>query len=193
MIAVVAAIIWVLSTFANLSNAWDPLNFVLRVAAGAVTIAAGVEWLVLSIRESRLADVPRVGPDEPVVPRSAGSSTVFENLLSVLGRRRTAAQDLDLVMSGGAVLVAGYLMERKIRRVWLRVGTDPASVESLESVLGGAPHRVFGTQAPTRGLFDRSAYTQVEGASRSGAWSIAVPTLDVDVVRYALTRAEEIR
>lgn len=194
MIAVVAAILWVLSTFANLSNDWDPLNFLLRVAAGAVTIAAGIEWLVLSIRESRQADALRIGSaTEPAVPRSAGSSSVFENLLSVFGRRRTAAQDLDLVIGGGAVLVAGYLMERKVRRVWLRVGLDPVSVESLESVLGGAPHRVFGTQTPTRGLFDRSAYTQIEGASQSGAWSIAVPTTDVDVVRYALARAGEIR
>lgn len=194
MIAVVAAIVWALSTLANVSNAWDPVNFVVRVAAGAVTIAAGIEWLVLSIRETRQAGLPRVGSaGEPAVPRSAGSSTAVENLLSMFGRRRTAAQDLDLVMGGGAVLVAAYLMERKIRRVWLRVGLDPTSVESLELVLGGAPHRVFGTQIPTRGLFDRSAYTQVEGASRSGAWSIAVPTQDVDVLRYALTRAEEIR
>jgi hypothetical protein len=194
MIAVVAAIIWVLSTFANVSNAWDPLNFVLRIAAGAVTIAAGAEWLVLSIRESRLAGAPRIGSSgELAVPRSAGSSTVAENLLSVFGRRRTPAQDLDLVMGGGAVLVAGYLMERKVRRVWLRVGLDPESAESLESVLGAAPHRVFGTQIPTRGLFDRSAYTQIEGASQSGAWSIAVPTADVDVIRYALARAEKIR
>jgi hypothetical protein len=118
---------------------------------------------------------------------------VVENLLSVFGRRRTAAQDLDLVMGGGAVLVAAYLMERKVRRVWLRVGLDPTSVESLELVLGAAPHRVFGTQTPTRGLFDRSAYTQIEGASQSGAWSIAVPTTDVDVIRYALTQAGEIR
>lgn len=194
MIAVVAAIIWALSTLANMSNAWDPVNFVLRVVAGAVTVAAGAEWLVLSIRESRQTGVLRVGSaGEPPVPRSAGSSTVFENLLSVFGRRRTAAQDLDLVRGGGAVLVVAYLMERKVRRVWLRVGLDPTSLESLESVLGAAPHRVFGTQTPTRGLFDRSAYTQIEGASRSGAWSIAVPTEDVDVLRYALTQAEEIR
>lgn len=194
MIAVVAAIIWVLSTFANVSNDWDPLNFVLRIAAGAVTVAAGAEWLVLSVRESRLAGAPRIGSaGEPDVPRSAGSSTVLENLLSVFGRRRTPAQDLDLVMDGGAVLVAGYLMERRVRRVWLRVGLDRASVESMESVLGAAPHRVFGTQTPTRGLFDRSSYTQIEGASRSGAWSIAVPTADVDVIRYALARAEDLR
>jgi len=194
MIAVVAAIVWALSTLANVSNAWDPVNFVVRVVAGAVTVAAGIEWLVLSIRESRQAGLSRVGSDgEPAVPRSAGSSTVVENLLSVFGRRRTAAQDLDLVMGGGAVLVAAYLMERKVRRVWLRVGLDPTSVESLELVLGAAPHRVFGTQTPTRGLFDRSAYTQIEGASQSGAWSIAVPTTDADVLRYALTRAEEIR
>jgi hypothetical protein len=194
MIAVVAAIIWVLSTFANMSNAWDPLNFVLRAAAGAVAIAAGVEWLVLSIRESRQTDVPPIGSThEPAVPRSAGSRTLAENLLSVFGRRRTPAQDLVLVMGGGAVLVVAYLMERKVRRVVLRVGLDPMSVESLESALGGAPHRVFGTHMPTRGLFDRSAYTQLEGASGSGAWSVAVPTEDIDVLRYVLTQAGEIR
>jgi hypothetical protein len=194
MIAVVAAIIWALSTLANLPNAGDAVNFALRVVAGAVAVAAGAEWLVLSIRESRQAGMPRIGSaGEPAVPRSAGSSTVFENLLSVFGRRRTAAQDLDLVTSGGAVLVVAYLMERKVRRVWLRVGLDPASLESLESVLGAAPHRVFGTQTPTRGMFDRSAYTQIEGASRSGAWSIAVPTTDVDIVRYALTQADDFR
>jgi len=75
----------------------------------------------------------------------------------------------------------------------VRVGLDAASVASLESVLGAAPHRVFGTQQPSRGLFARSSYTQLEGASRSGAWSIAVPTADVDLLRYVLARAEEVR
>jgi len=60
-------------------------------------------------------------------------------------------------------------------------------------VLGAAPHRVFGTQRPSRGVCERSAYTQLEGASRSGAWSIAVPTADVDLLRYVLARAEEVR
>jgi hypothetical protein len=185
---VVAAVVWVVSTLANMSNAWDPANFVVRVAAGVVAIAAGAEWLVLISRETGSGSA-----GEPVLPRSAGSGTVFENLLPPFGRRRTSAHDLAVVMDGGAVLVGAYLMERRIRRVWLRVGLDQESAESLESALGAAPHRVFGTQAPTRGLFDRSAYTQIEGASQSGAWSIAVPTADLDVVRYALIRAEEIR
>lgn len=249
MIALVAAIIWVVSTYANASNSWDPLNFVLRIAAGAVTIAAAAEWLVLSVRESRrerLRDgratgvhaggsrrkaqrraqaapgpepvVPSPepvlpGPEpampgpEPVVPspepvapspaaavrRSAGSGTVADKLLSVFGRRRSPAQDLAVVAAGGAVLVVAYLMERKVRRVVVRVGLDAASVASLESALGAAPHRVFGTQPPARGMFERSAYTQLEGASRSGAWSIAVPTADVDLLRYVLARAEEVR
>ncbi|MFD6139365.1 hypothetical protein [Promicromonospora sp. NPDC060271] len=253
MIALVAAIIWVVSTYANASNSWDPLNFVLRIAAGAVTIAAAAEWLVLSVRESRRERLrdgrttgvhaggsrrrarrgvrPVPGPEpaqapavpspepapprpEPVVPRpeqvapspepvvssptaavrrSAGSGTVADKLLSVLGRRRSPAQDLAVVAAGGAVLVVAYLMERKVRRVVVRVGLDAASVASLESVLGAAPHRVFGTQQPSRGLFERSAYTQVEGASRSGAWSIAVPTADVDLLRYVLARADEVR
>jgi hypothetical protein len=235
MIALVAAIIWVVSTYANASNSWDPLNFVLRIAAGAVTIAAAAEWLVLSVRESRRerfrdgrttgvhaggsrkrarrgaqaepgpepeiqdSEPARPGP-EPVVPspaaavrRSAGSGTVVDKLLSVFGRRRSPAQDLAAVAAGGAVLVVAYLMERKVRRVVVRVGLDAASVASLESVLGGAPHRVFGTQKPSRGLFERSAYTQLEGASRSGAWSIAVPTADVDLLRYVLARADEVR
>jgi hypothetical protein len=257
MIALVAAIIWVVSTYANASNSWDPLNFVLRIAAGAVTIAATVEWLVLSVRESRrerfrdgrtagvhtdrsprgkarrdeqaapgpepvdpsaepaVPDPEPVAPSpeppvpapelvmprpEPVVPsptaavrRSAGSGTVADKLLSAFGRRRSPDQDLAAVAAGGAVLVVAYLMERKVRRVVVRVGLDAASVSSLESVLGAAPHRVFGTQRPSRGVFDRSAYTQLEGASRSGAWSIAVPTADVDLLRYVLARAEEVR
>lgn len=256
MIALVAAIIWVVSTYANASNSWDPLNFVLRIAAGAVTIAAAAEWLVLSVRESRRerfrdgrttgvhAGGPRrktrrgaqaaPGPEpvvpspepalpapelvvpspepalpgpEPVVPRpepvvpsptaavrrSAGSGTVADKLLSVFGRRRSPDQDLAAVAAGGAVLVVAYLMERKVRRVVVRVGLDAASVASLESVLGAAPHRVFGTQRPSRGVFERSAYTQLEGASRSGAWSIAVPAADVDLLRYVLARADEVR
>ncbi|MEV0951831.1 hypothetical protein [Promicromonospora sp. NPDC050249] len=249
MIALVAAIIWVVSTYANASNSWDPLNFVLRIAAGAVTIAAAAEWLVLSVRESRrerfrdgrttgvhaggsrgkarhgvqaapgpelVAHSPEPaapspepappGPEpvaprpEPVVPsrtaavrRSAGSGTMADKLLSVFGRRRSPAQDLAAVAAGGAVLVVAYLMERKVRRVVVRVGLDAASVDSVESVLGAAPHRVFGTQQPTRGLFARSAFTQVDGASGAGAWSIAVPTADVDLLRYVLARAEEVR
>jgi hypothetical protein len=235
MIALVAAIIWVVSTYANASNSWDPLNFVLRIAAGAVTIAAAAEWLVLSVRESRRErfrdgrttgvhaggsrrrarrdaqaapgpepeaqglEPARPGP-EPVMPRptaavqrSAGSGTVADKLLSVFGRHRSPAQDLAVVAAGGAVLVVAYLMERKVRRVVVRVGLDAASVASLESVLGAAPHRVFGTQAPSRGMFERSAFTQLEGASRSGAWSIAVPTVDVELLRYVLARAEEVR
>jgi hypothetical protein len=249
MIALVAAIIWVVSTYANASNAWDPLNFALRIAAGAVTIAAAAEWLVLSIRESRRerfrdgrttgahaggsrkrarrgaqaapgpepvvqsaeparpVPEPEVQGPEPLVPRpvpvvpsataavrrSAGSGTVADKLLSAFGRRRSPAQDLAAVAAGGAVLVVAHLMERKVRRVVVRVGLDAASVASLESVLGAAPHRVFGTQRPARGLFERSAYTQLEGASRSGAWSIAVPTADVDLLRYVLARAGEVR
>ncbi|MEU4384429.1 hypothetical protein [Promicromonospora sp. NPDC023805] len=246
MIALVAAIIWVVSTYANASNSWDPLNFVLRIAAGAVTIAAAAEWLVLSVRESRrerfrdgrtagahaggsrrkarrdalaaprpepVVTSPSPSPEpalpgpEPVVPRpelvvpsptaavrrSAGSGTVADKLLSVFGRRRSPAQDLAVVAAGGAVLVVAYLMERKVRRVVVRVGLDAASVASLESVLGAAPHRVFGTQRPARGLFERSAFTQVDGASGAGAWSIAVPTVDVDLLRYVLARAEEVR
>lgn len=256
MIALVAAIIWVVSTYANASNSWDPLNFVLRIAAGAVTIAAAAEWLVLSVRESRRerfrdgrttgvhtdrsrgktrrdeqatsgpepvvpsaepavpdpepaapspeppepTPEPAVPRPEPVVPsptaavrRSAGSGTLADRLLSAFGRRRSPDQDLAAVAAGGAVLVVAYLMERKVRRVVVRVGLDAASVASLESVLGAAPHRVFGTQRPSRGVFERSAYTQLEGASRSGAWSIAVPTADVDLLRYVLARAEEVR
>lgn len=248
MIALVAAIIWVVSTYANASNSWDPLNFVLRIAAGAVTIAAAAEWLVLSVRESRrerfrdgrttgihaggsrrkarrgaqaatgpepvvpgpeavphpepVLSVPEpvVPRPEPVVPsrtaavrRSAGSATVADKLLSVFGRRRSPAQDLAVVAAGGAVLVVAYLMERKVRRVVVRLGLDAASVASLETVLGAAPHRVFGTQQPTRGLFARSAFTQVDGASGAGAWSIAVPTADVDLLRYVLARAGEVR
>ena len=241
MIALVAAIIWVVSTYANASNAWDPLNFGLRIAAGTVTVAAAAEWLVLSVRESRrerfrdgrtagvhaggrrrkarrgaqaapspehAAPSPEpvvpspepvtLGP-EPVAPsptaavqRSAGSGTVADKLLSVLGRRRSPAQDLAAVAAGGAVLVVAYLMEAKVRRVVVRVGLDAASVASLESVLGAAPHRVFGTQQPSRGVFERSAYTQLEGASGAGAWSISVPTADVDLLRYVLARAEEV-
>lgn len=193
MIAVIAAVIWLLSTFANASNAWNPANFVLRIAAGTVTVAAGIEWLVLSIRESRQGGVRADIPGLPPVVRSAGSRTLLDKVLSVFGRGGTADQDLALVTGGGAVLVVGYLMERKVRRVTLRVGLDELSVRSLEAALGAAPHRVFGTQAPTRGMFDKSAYTQIEGASQSGAWSIAVPTDDVDLLRYALVRAEEIR
>lgn len=200
MIALVAAIIWVVSTYANESNSWDALNFVLRIAAGAVTIAAAAEWLVLSVRESRWERLRDGRTPEPVAPsptaavqRSAGSGTAADKLLSVFGRRRSPAQDLAVVASGGAVLVVAYLMERKVRRVVVRVGLDAASVASLESALGAAPHRVFGTQPPSRGVFERSAYTQLEGASRSGAWSIAVPTADVDLLRYVLARAEEVR
>ncbi|MFD2797269.1 hypothetical protein ACFS27_27170 [Promicromonospora vindobonensis] len=193
MIALVAAIIWMASTYANPSNTWDPVNFVLRIAAGALTIAAVAEWLVLSVRESRGAR-PRTRGSHVAsgVRRSAGSRGVLDNLLAS-GRATTPAQDLAIVTSGGAVLVVAYLMERKVRRVSLRVGLDDASVASLEAVLGAAPHRVFGTQPPARGVFDRSAYTQLEGASRSGAWSVAVPTADVDLLRYVLARAEEIR
>ena len=235
MIALVAAIIWVVSTYANASNSWDPLNFVLRIAAGAVTIAATAEWLVLSVRESRrerfrdgrttgvhagarrrkirwgteaapspeptmpVAEPAAPGPEPLVsnptaaVQRSAGSGTVADKLLSVFGRHRSPTQDLAVVAAGGAVLVVAYLMERKVRRVVVRVGLDAASVASLESVLGAAPHRVFGTQAPSRGMFERSAFTQLEGASRSGAWSIAVPTVDVELLRYVLARADEVR
>ena len=195
MIALVAAIIWVVSTYANASNSWDPLNFVLRIAAGVVTIAAAAEWLVLSIRESRRESL-RNGRTAGVHAggrRSAGSRTVLDSLRSVFGHRRTPAQDLAVVAGGGSVLVVAYLMERKVRRVVVRVGLDAASVASLESVLGAAPHRVFGTQPPTRGLFQRSAYTQLDGASGAGDWSIAVPTADVDLLRYVLARAEEVR
>lgn len=198
MIALVAAIIWVVSTYANASNSWDPLNFVLRIAAGAVTIAAAAEWLVLSVRESRRerfrdGRTTGVHAGDPAGRRSAGSGTVADRLLSVFGRRRSPDQDLASVAAGGSVLVVAYLMERKVRRVVVRVGLDAASVASLESVLGAAPHRVFGTQQPTRGRFARSSYTQLEGASRSGAWSIAVPTADVDLLRYVLARADEVR
>jgi hypothetical protein len=127
------------------------------------------------------------------VRRSAGSGTVVDKVMSVFGRRHVPAQDLALVAGGGAVLVVAYLMERKVRRVVVRVGLDAASVASLEAALGAAPHRVFGTQQPARGRFDRSAYTQLEGASRSGAWSIAVPTADLDLLRYVLARADEVR
>jgi len=193
MIAVIAAVIWLLSTFANASNAWNPANFVLRIAAGTVTVAAGIEWLVLSVRESRQDSVRADVPGLPRVVRSAGSRNLLDKVLAVFGRGGTPDQDLALVTGGGAVLVVGYLMERKVRRVTLRVGLDELSVRSLEAALGAAPHRVFGTQAPTRGMFDKSAYTQIEGASQSGAWSIAVPTDDVDLLRYALIRAEDIR
>lgn len=194
MIAVVAAIIWMVSTYANASNSWDPVNFVLRIAAGALTIAAAAEWLVLSVRESRGTGARARGSHvATAVRRSAGSRTALDDLFLAAGRRPTPAQDLATVTGGSAVVVVAYLMERKVRRVSLRVGLDDASVESLESVLGAAPHRLFGTQPPTRGAFERSAYTQLEGASRSGAWSIAVPTADVDLLRYVLARAEEIR
>jgi hypothetical protein len=194
MIAVIAAIIWMVSTYANASNAWDPVNFVLRIAAGALAIAAGAEWLVLSVREG-LGTRARVRGTHvaPAVRRSAGSRTVLDNLLLASARRPTPAQDLAIVTGGGAVLVVAYLMERTVRRVSLRVGLDEMSVASLEAVLGAAPHRVFGTRQPTRGVFERSAYTQLEGASQAGAWSIAVPTADVDLLRYVLARAEEIR
>jgi hypothetical protein len=194
MIALVAAIIWMASTYANPSNSWDPVNFVLRIAAGALTIAAVAEWLVLSVRESRWARARTRGSHVASgVRRSAGSRRVLDTLLQGSGRGTTPDQDLAIVTGGGAVLVVAYLMERKVCRVSLRVGLDATSVQSLESVLGAAPHRLFGTQPPTRGMFDRSAYTQLEGASRSGAWSIAVPTADVDLLRYVLARAEEIR
>ncbi|MFI6424057.1 hypothetical protein [Promicromonospora sp. NPDC050880] len=298
MLAFVAGIIWVLSTLANISNTWDPLNFVLRVAAGVVTVAAAAEWLVLTVRAARrpeglrddeelpldgppivedrpgsdafsgldpyrdsLADeglrtgparaphadprsdqhvgpepspahdaepypgsltdaepVPPVHPEPlpvfrpdagadreptgagsagrvrrgPAVPRSAGSA-VLGGVLARFGLQRTPDQDLAVVVGGGAVRVGAYLMERKVRRVTLRVGLDPESLDALAEVLGDAPHRVFGTQAPTRGLFARAAYTQIEGASGSGAWSIAVRSQDVEVIRYVLARAAEFR
>lgn len=192
MIAVLAAIIWVLGTSANPENSWDPVNLVVRVAAGTVTIAAAAEWLVLSLRENRRTG-DRVADPVHVLPatRSAGSRTVCATVLAPRDRRRTAAQDLATVADGGAVLVVAYLMERKVRRVVLRVGLDQGSAQSLASALGSGPHRVFGTQPPTRGLFDRSAYTQVEGASQAGAWSVSVPTPDVDVLRYVLARTGE--
>lgn len=313
LLALVAGIIWVLSTLANISNTWDPLNFVLRVAAGVVTVAAAAEWLVLTVRDRRRPEVLRddpwpaerpeapeadregptgetwaadarpagegvggdgstlpevsadrdafggpdvpaapdayrgsdafagpdalAGPDAhaapdaylsgahtgpdvhaasdayvapdapedrepdvpvdrvvrgPAVPRSAGS-TVLRGVLARFGRKRTPDHDLAVVVGGGAVRVVAYLMERKVRRVTLRVGLDPESLADLAAVLGDAPHRVFGTQAPERGLFDRSAHTQIEGASGSGAWSIAVRSEDVELVRYVLARAAEFR
>jgi hypothetical protein len=260
LLAFVAGIIWVLSTLANISNTWDPLNFVLRVAAGVVTVAAAAEWLVLTVRDRRRPEalrddpwpaerpaapeadregpageawaadarpagegagrdgsaLPEVSADRdayvvpdapedrepdvpvgrvvrgPAVPRSAGS-TVLRGVLARFGRRRAPGDDLAVVVGGGAVRVVAYLMERKVRRVTLRVGLDPESLADLAAVLGDAPHRVFGTQAPERGLFDRSAHTQIEGASGSGAWSIAVRSEDVELVRYVLARAAEFR
>lgn len=192
MIALVAALVWMVATYANASNSWDPVNFALRIAAGTVTVAATAEWLVLSIREHRVASARGVHL-EPAVMHSAGSRTWADDLRAMFGRTRTPADDLAAVAGGGAVLVVAYLMERKVRRVWLRVGLDETSVQALESVLGAAPHRVFGMRPPTRGMFQRKAYTQIEGASASGAWIICVPTPDVEVLRYVLARAEEIR
>lgn len=292
LVALVAAIVWVLGTLANPANAWDPLNFVLRVVAGVVTVAAVAEWVVLTVRAVRRdaevrgpggaggpADaaapvvalgtvpvVPRepVAPPEPVPPRAdaaqdaAGRRDAAEALTAGprdtvepragaepraaaapadadegtaateprptraarrtqrarreprrraaqpreprrtsrpvpgpagRGRRRSAEAALAAVVAGGSVKVVAYLMERKIRRVTLRVGLDTESLDGLAEVLGAAPHRVFSTHAPTRGLFRRSAHTQVEGASGSGAWSIAVPTEHVQLLRYVLARA----
>jgi hypothetical protein len=90
LIAVLAAIIWVLSTYANASNSWDPANLVVRIVAGAVTVAAAAEWLVLSYRESRHSGVNTdVAPGQPPVMRSAASRNVVDRVLSVFGPRRT--------------------------------------------------------------------------------------------------------
>ncbi|MCP2264868.1 hypothetical protein ACFQHV_10300 [Promicromonospora thailandica] len=285
MVALVAGIIWVLSTLANFSNTWNPLNFVLRVAAGVVTVAAAAEWLVLTVRDLRGRDAthdeavatsaeapadpqpersepaawreqvpppgqvpprergtppdpqPRPGPASrppdpspvpglpapglppsamppsampPEPPSEAGPRTAPPRRprrrsdprpprrprtsgrpgLSRLRRTHGApGENLSVVVNGGTLDVVAYLMERKVRRVTLRVGLDSESLEGLAEVLGAAPHRVFSTQEPTRGLFDRSAYTQVEGASGSGAWSVAVRTEHVEALRYVLLRA----
>lgn len=302
LVALVAGIVWVLGTLANPANAWDPLNFLLRVVAGVVTVAAVAEWVVLVLRAVRrgpadddpsggaagddggpraevvaLGTVPVVPPEpaappepapppDPAPPRDgaavhdgarvpdgagpratagprdvveAGAGAVARETgeptgadqgsaapepwptraarraqrarrdprrraarpresrrtgravpgLAGRGRRRSSEEALAAVVAGGSVRVVAYLMERKIRRVTLRVGLDPASLDGLAEVLGAAPHRVFSTHAPTRGRFRRSAHTQVEGASGSGAWSIAVPTEHVQLLRYVLARA----
>lgn len=189
-IAIAAAVIWFISTMANLSNSWDPLNFSIRVVAGFVAVVAGARWVTL--RGSHDDQNAKNGASQvTAVGRSAGSRTMLDNVRSVFGHRHTPAQDLATVSGGGAVLVVAYVMEEKVRRVSLRVGLDEVSVEALAVVLGPAPHQVFGVQVPTRGLFEKSLFTQINGASASGEWSIAVPTADLETVRYVLQRARK--
>lgn len=185
MVAVGAAIIWTISTMSNMSNAWDLMNFSIRRVSGLVAVIAGARWITLT-GEKRGQGVTRGRRQVKGVARSAGSRTMLDNLRQVFGRRRTAEQDRATVLAGGAVLVVAYLMERKVRRVALQVGLDEPSIDSMVSVLGSAPYRVFGTEKPTRGTFEKSVFMQINGSSASGDWSISVPTVDVGVVRHVL-------
>ncbi|NNH54682.1 hypothetical protein HLB15_20880 [Promicromonospora citrea] len=75
LVALVAGIVWVLGTLANPANAWDPLNFVLRVVAGVVTVAAVAEWVVLTVRAVR-RDAEVRGPGGADGPADAAPAQV---------------------------------------------------------------------------------------------------------------------
>lgn len=64
IVAVVAVIISVAATLSNVSNVWDPLNFMLRIVAGTVAVVAGARWLTLNgVREARNPPASKDNPE----------------------------------------------------------------------------------------------------------------------------------
>ncbi|WP_125777059.1 hypothetical protein [Antribacter gilvus] len=155
-------------------------------------VGALTRWISLSAQDPvtrSLVDGEIVEQAVDPAPRSAGTRTFLDNLRILLGRRRTAGQDLESVLSGGAVEVITYRMtDPKPTAVGLRVGLDTASRLEIRGLIGPPPYVLGQASPPERGGFKHALFRQVDGTSASGSWTLAVPTVDLPLVTLVLER-----
>lgn len=123
--------------------------------------------------------------------RSAGSRTVGDIVRTLLGHGRLPEQDMDDVKDGKTIRVVTYVNpgDNSPARRYVAMGATSTARDDVEAVLGAAPYRVFGVDRVKTWAIDGAAFACLSGSSADGrTWTIAVPKIDIPVVRYSLSQ-----
>ncbi|PJI95232.1 hypothetical protein [Luteimicrobium subarcticum] len=122
------------------------------------------------------------------MPRTAGTRTMIDALLGRFGRTRTPEDDLADLESGESLRVVVYVPRGK-RSAWhggmATLHRDHLKGPILRAV-GPAPRRVTAVTEVEGKFPDSAQFRELRGTGPDGEWRVAVPEVDVPVVRRAI-------
>ncbi|MDM7830269.1 hypothetical protein [Cellulomonas edaphi] len=118
--------------------------------------------------------------------RTAGTRAFWDVVRGWAGYGRTPEDDLADLARGVDLVLAVYALDDRTHRRYLLLGDHDEARASVEALIGPGPHRVFRTDRDAPPPVEPD-FRIVEGVDGRGEdWRLAVPRVDLPVLRAAL-------